>query len=83
MRTTLNLNDALMRKAKKVAAQSERTVTAIIEAALRDYLYPHERPHPPAAPLPSSRCRGGLQPGVQLRSTSDLLHDLEADDAHF
>ncbi len=81
MKTTLNLNDALIREARKVAAESGRTVTAIIEAALRDYLHPGVRIRPAPPPLPVSRCRGGLQPGVQLDSTSELLHDLDIDDA--
>ncbi len=83
MRTTLNLNDALIREAKKVAAESGSTVTAIIEAALRDYLHPGARTRSAPSKLPVSLCRGGLQPGVQLDSTSDLLHDLDVEDAHF
>jgi hypothetical protein len=83
MRTTLNLNDALMRKAKKTAAASGRTLTAIIEAALRDYLQPKARDRTPLPALPVSRKRGGLQPGVQISSTSELLHELDTEDAHF
>ena len=35
MRTTLNLQDQLLIRAKKVAAETHRTLTAVIEDALR------------------------------------------------
>lgn len=38
MRTTLNLNDSLLREAKKRAAQEGRTLTALFEEALRLFL---------------------------------------------
>jgi hypothetical protein len=82
MRTTLNLNDALMRQAKKAAADAGTSVTAVIEAALRDYLRPKAGPRSPQPSLPVSRCRGGLQPGIQLNNTSELLHELEVEDAN-
>jgi len=40
MRTTLNLNDELMRKAKKAAAESGVTLTSFIEDAVREALVP-------------------------------------------
>ena len=38
MRTTLNLEDQLMRATKAKAAQEGRTLTAVIEDALREHL---------------------------------------------
>lgn len=38
MRTTLNLDDHLMRKLKKHAAETGQTITHLIEQALRDHL---------------------------------------------
>lgn len=38
MRTTLNLSDAVMAEAKARAAASGRTVTSLVEEALRDLL---------------------------------------------
>ena len=35
MRTTLNIDDELMRTVKKHAAETDRTISAVIEAALR------------------------------------------------
>jgi hypothetical protein len=79
MRTTLDLNDQLVRRAKKVAAERGTTLTAVIEDALREKL---------SRPTPSARKRltlhtfkgDGLRPGVELNSTAALL-DLLDDDA--
>jgi plasmid stability protein len=38
MRTTLDLDDALMREAKQRAAATGRTLTGLVEAALRELL---------------------------------------------
>lgn len=80
MRTTLDLNDALVRKAKKTAAERGTTLTALIEDALREKLT-----RPSRAPGTKRRVlhtfKGdGLRPGVELSSTSALL-DLLDDDA--
>ena len=40
MRTTLNLDDRLLREAKARAAESGETLTALIERSLRTYLRP-------------------------------------------
>jgi hypothetical protein len=78
MRTTLDLNDTLVRRAKKLAAERGTTLTALIEDALRARLS-----EPAAAKkrrkLPVFK-GDGLQPGVELHDTSALL-DLLEDDA--
>lgn len=38
MRTTLDFNDALLREAKRTAAERRMTLTRLIEAALQRYL---------------------------------------------
>lgn len=38
MKTTLNINDGLIRRAKKVSAETGTTLTAIFEQALRELL---------------------------------------------
>jgi hypothetical protein len=43
MRTTLNLEDRLFRAAKKRAAETGETLTALIEKALRAYIQPTAR----------------------------------------
>jgi hypothetical protein len=40
MRTTLNLDDALLKTAKQHAAKEGKTLTRVFEEALRQYLQP-------------------------------------------
>lgn len=44
MRTTLNLDDRLLRGAKKLAAERGVTLTSIVEEALREVLAEPSRP---------------------------------------
>ncbi len=44
MRTTLNIDDALMRKLKRQAHEQGRTLTDLIEEALRQYTQPSTTP---------------------------------------
>ena len=73
MRTTLNLNDDLARRAKEAAARERTTLTRLIEEGLRLRLRP---PAPaagsPPAPLPVYDGRGGLAPGVDPLSNRSL-----------
>ncbi len=77
MRTTIRLDDALLTEAKKKAVDSHRTLTAVIEDALRESL---ARKHRPAkrrhVRLPVAG-RGGLQPGVDLDNTAALLDRMD------
>ena len=65
MKTTIEISDALLRAAKRRAAERDTTLRAIIETALRRYL---EAASDRAAARPQLRrhtFRGrGLQPGV-------------------
>jgi len=73
MRTTIRLNYELLAQAREAAAKSGRTLTAVIEDALRLALTPKkEQPKRRRVRLPSSGS-GGLRPGVNLDSTADLL----------
>jgi hypothetical protein len=73
MRTTINLPDDLILRAKKAALEADTTLTEIIANALREAL--SRRRHKEARGdfklIPSGR--GGLQPGVDLDDTSALL----------
>jgi len=44
MKTTLNLDEHLLREAKKRAAERGTTLTLVVEEALRDALSPHATP---------------------------------------
>ena len=77
MRTTLDLNDTLVRRAKALAAERGTSLTQLIEEALREKLVrPTRRTR---VKLPTFRGRGGLRPGVSLESTAALLDLLDGD----
>jgi hypothetical protein len=81
MRTTLRIDDALLREAKKVAAAEGKTVAAVIEDALRETLLRRRaggRRRPATKPLPVFKGRG-LLPGIDLDDTSSLLDRLDRD----
>jgi len=79
MRTTIRLNDNLLADAKAHAVRTGRTLTAVIEDALRQALARGEpetkRPH-----IPVFRGGGGLQPGVDLDDSAALLDLMERDE---
>jgi len=82
MRTTVRMEDQLLRRAKEIAARRETTLTAILEEALREWLDRQgRRPRRPGVDLPISRSAGGLLPGVDLNDTADLLDRMEDDGA--
>jgi hypothetical protein len=76
-RTTVRLNDQLLVEVKKLAASSGRTVTAVIEDALRAALARRAQPRPRRrAALVTFKGRG-LLPGVDLDDTAALLDRME------
>jgi hypothetical protein len=78
MRTTVRLDGALLADAKKLAADTGRTLTAVIEDALRETLSRRTTVSAPRAksPLPVFKGRG-LRPGVDLDSSAALLETME------
>jgi plasmid stability protein len=80
MRTTINLDDDLLAEAKQVAARTGRSLTAVVEDALRESL--HRRHHTTRRPveLPTFG-EGGVRPGVDLDDSAALLELMERDDA--
>ena len=76
MRTTLQLDDALVGDAKVLAARTGRTLSQVIEDALRQTLAPRQRSVSTSV-LPTSP--GGPSAGVQLDDNAalrDLMDDL-------
>ena len=74
MRTTVRLDDVLLADAKTAAARSGRTLTQVIEDALREALARRTSTGAPGAPVALPTFAGrGLQPGVDLDSTASLL----------
>jgi hypothetical protein len=80
MRTTLQLDDALISEAKVVAARTGRTLSQVIEDALRQALIPRPREPRQAPPLPTSP--GVPRAGVDLDDNAGLrdLMDSDADE---
>jgi hypothetical protein len=77
MRITIQLDDQLLRDAEQAAAQTDRTLTAVIEDAVRQSL---SRPRGAQKPQPIRLIRtgvGGLCPGVDLDHTAELLDLME------
>lgn len=72
MRTTIRLDDDLLARAKRAAAERGTTLTALIEDALRRVLARESGLQGDRPPLPTFR-GDGLQPGVDLDDTAALL----------
>jgi hypothetical protein len=72
MRTTIRLDDELLTAAKLHAARTGRTLTAVIEDALRQALAPRPRDERAATALPTFGGRGVVA-GVDLDDTAALL----------
>ncbi len=71
MRTTIDINDALLVAAKSHAARNKKTLKAVVEQALREFLSGSSRSPSDAPPIPIFRGRG-VQPGVDLTDNAAL-----------
>ncbi len=79
MRTTIRLEAALLAEVKKLAAETDQTLTAIVEDALRERLA--RRRSRQAGPVRLITFRGdGLAPGVDLDDTAALQDLMERPD---
>jgi hypothetical protein len=81
MRTTLDIHDDLMLQAKKLAAESGRTLTAVVEDALHEMLarIRAARATEKRYALPTFD-GGGLMPGVDINNSAALLDIMDQDD---
>ena len=74
MRTTLRVDDELLRRAKSHAARQGRSLTSVFEEALRRLLVESERREERGrVELPVSSVSGGVLPGVDLDDSAALL----------
>lgn len=81
VRTTVYLPDDLLQASEKFAAETNRTLTAVIEDALRETLSRRDRVRA-ASPVQLPTFKGdGLLPGVDLDNSADLLDLMERSDA--
>jgi len=78
MRTTIRLDEKLLREAKRLAAESGTTLTAVIEEALRERI---ARRQAGTRTRPAVRLhvvgKGGVRPGVDLDDTGSLIDRME------
>jgi plasmid stability protein len=79
VRTTITIDDELYRTLKERAASSGRTVSALLEDALRLGLRQTERPDTPKFAIRPTG-RGGLQPGVDLDSNVTIGEAIDGEE---
>ncbi len=78
MRTTISLDDQLLHDAERLAAETGQTLTALIEAALRERLA-RRTPHPERQPIRLATATGrGPLPGIDLDDSASLLDLMDA-----
>jgi hypothetical protein len=71
-----------MRAAKKLAHDTHRTLTAVIEDALREVVARHKSAGRPSVELPISAHHGGLLVDLDDKEALDALLDTEDEDVH-
>ena len=73
MRTTVRLDENLLAEAKKHAAESGKTLTALLEEALRESLS-RRKVHAKSKPVRLKTVKGGgVRAGVDLDDSAALL----------
>jgi len=78
MRTTVRINDDLLRRAKKRAAAEGRTLTSLVEEGLQLTLSKAKSSRRKRVKLPVSQATGGVLPGIDLNRSSDLEEAMSA-----
>ncbi len=79
MRTTIRLDEHLLREAKARAARAGRSLNEFIEDAVRSAVLDDRQPSTQAHEIPVFRGGRGLRAGVDLDSNAALM-DLMDDD---
>lgn len=79
MRTTIRLDDSLLRDAKAQAARAGRSLNDFIEDAVRIAVRASHVPPAAMVELPVFRGGSGLQPGVNLDSGAALLELMDGE----
>ena len=75
VRTTVTIEDTLLAELKRLALRQERSVSSVLEDAIRMLLERVETPTAKDFELPVFRGQLGLRPGVDLEDR-EALHDL-------
>jgi hypothetical protein len=72
VRTTISIDDHLLRAAKQRALERDTTLGGVIEDALRVTLDPTQARRRSPSKLPVSKRRGGTRPGVEIADGARL-----------
>ena len=80
MRTTLNIDDDVLDRARELAATSGATFRQVVNEALRAGLDLVARPAE-SRPYRTRPHRMGLRPGVSLDNVQELLAQVDGEDA--
>jgi hypothetical protein len=78
MRTTVRIDDELLRLAKRRAAQEGRTLTSLIESGLSLVLSISKPTPRKRVELPVSKASGGVLSGVDLNRSETLEEIMES-----
>jgi len=81
MRTTIRLDDELLKEAKRAAAASGRTLTELVEDSLRESLARRQSTKGRKRVVLTTFKGDGLQPGVDLDNSVALLDLMDRYDA--
>ncbi|MBK8275728.1 MAG: type II toxin-antitoxin system VapB family antitoxin [Nitrospira sp.] len=75
MRTTIRLDDQLLKSAKRLAHDTGKSLTAVIENALRQTLSHRPSSKRSRKPVTLTTVSGfGVRPGVDLNDSASLLN---------
>ena len=81
MRTTVRLDDDLLRQAKRAAHEAGQTLTALLEESLRERLARHPKGKRRRRVKLVTFKGSGVQPGVDLDDSAALLDLMDEFDA--
>lgn len=79
IRTTVRLTDKVMRDAKRLAVETGRTLTAVIEDALREAIARGRQPHAPRRVKLTTAGGRGPAAGVNLDDSAALRELMDQD----
>jgi len=77
MRTTINIDEHLLREARQVSLRTNRSLSEIVEEGVRIYLKQRKRKRAAPGVTLVTFGEGGLLPGVDLDDSATLLGVME------
>lgn len=80
MRTTINIEEGLLRTLKRRAEEERRTLGDLVEVAVQQYLRMPAIDPSDGQPLPVFEGGGGVRPGVDLSTNAGLRDAMYAEE---